>query len=457
MVTPIEKMHKINLNNNVYIKREDLLPFSFGGNKVRIAQEFFADMEKQGKNCIIGYGNARSNLSRAIANMAYAKGIECHIVCPADEDGSRAETFNQKMVAHCNAMFHYCTKQEVAQTVSSVISECQAKGLRPYYINGNQYGKGNEAVPVRAYTRVFQQIQRQAEGMGIHFDYIFLPTGTGMTQAGLLIGQKKTNSVEEIVGISIARSKEAGEQAIRGYLCAGAEDAGVEYVEDEKIVICDKYLCGGYGKFDMSIENIISEVFKSNGVPLDPTYTGKAFAGMCEYIKEHEITNKNILFLHTGGTPLFFDYIKKKKPPIVQCYDKERLLCFLEAIDGRLPVPLSSRTNLEDYSAKVLTNGHVLAIEEMGEIVAAILFYCNDQSNHAAYLTLLAVKPQYEGKGYGYALLNEAEKVMCSSGMDTCYLDTDITNNRSISLYSRDGWKIEYVTDKVHMKKELRK
>ena len=57
--------------NSIYIKREDLFPFSFGGNKVRIALEFINDMKKQGKDCIVGYGNARSNLSRALANLCY--------------------------------------------------------------------------------------------------------------------------------------------------------------------------------------------------------------------------------------------------------------------------------------------------------------------------------------------------------------------------------------------------
>ena len=57
--------------NSIYVKRDDLLPFSFGGNKVRIALEFINDMKKQGKDCIVGYGNARSNLSRALANLCY--------------------------------------------------------------------------------------------------------------------------------------------------------------------------------------------------------------------------------------------------------------------------------------------------------------------------------------------------------------------------------------------------
>jgi D-cysteine desulfhydrase len=50
-------------------------------------------------------------------------------------------------------------------------------------------------------------------------------------------------------------------------------------------------------------------MYKVNGIPLDPIYTGKAFWGMKEYIKDMQMAGKNILFIHTGGTPLFFDFL----------------------------------------------------------------------------------------------------------------------------------------------------
>ena len=85
------------------VSRDDLLPFSFGGNKARIALEFINDMYLRGLNCIVGYGNARSNLSRALANLCFQFNIPCHIISPADEDGTRIETFNSKIVQACNS------------------------------------------------------------------------------------------------------------------------------------------------------------------------------------------------------------------------------------------------------------------------------------------------------------------------------------------------------------------
>lgn len=66
-------------------------------------------MKKQVKDCIIGYGNARSNLSRALANLCYQ--LRFRVISPADEDGTRIDTYNSKMVLACSAEFHYCKKQ----------------------------------------------------------------------------------------------------------------------------------------------------------------------------------------------------------------------------------------------------------------------------------------------------------------------------------------------------------
>lgn len=306
--TPIEKLEYI--NNRIYIKRDDLLPFSFGGNKVRIAEEFFRDMEMQGKDCIISYGNARSNLNRAIANMAFSKGVPCHIISPADDDGARTVTSNSVLVKTCGAVIHECTKQNVAETVDAAIEECAHMGLNPYYIYGNRLGKGNEATPVSAYVKVYDEILQQEQKMGVVFDYVFCAVGTGMTYAGLLCGQHLHGGNKSIASISVARDKKKETDVINNYCCSFMKPA--EDFAGYEIEIIDEYLCEGYGKYNCRIEDTISDAYKTWGIPLDPTYTGKAFWGMKEYIKKNKITNKNILFIHTGGTPLFFDYIQNK-------------------------------------------------------------------------------------------------------------------------------------------------
>lgn len=112
-------------------------------------------MKNQGKDCIVGYGNARSNLSRALANLCYQFKIPCHIISPADEDGTRIDTCNSKMVLSCDAKFHYCKKTNVKETVEKVLKDLREEGLSPYYIYGDSTGKGNEHTPMLAYTKVY--------------------------------------------------------------------------------------------------------------------------------------------------------------------------------------------------------------------------------------------------------------------------------------------------------------
>ncbi len=303
--TPIQFVETIG-DNQIFMKREDLLPYAFGGNKVRIAQAFFADMEQQGKDCMVGYGNARSNLSRAIANMANARQIPCHIISPADDDGTRVFSFNAELVQQCGAKLHLCQKDQVADAVASVIRECEQMGLHPYYIYGDCLGHGNEKTPVSAYAQVYQEILRQEQQLRTEFDIIALATGTGMTQAGLVAGQIDSAKKKKIVGFSVARDAQKACEIIASYVKAYTGKA------DQEVTVIDDYLVGGYGAYDEHIEKCIMRMYLEHGIPLDPTYTGKAYAGMEQWIKASGVKQQKILFLHTGGTPLFFDYMNLK-------------------------------------------------------------------------------------------------------------------------------------------------
>ncbi len=308
--TPI--LHGGNIQGNqLYIKREDTIPFSFGGNKVRIAQEYFMDMMQKRNDCIIGYGNTRSNLCRVLSNLSTSMNIPCYIISPNDDDDTRTVTNNSKLVELCGANVYMCNKTDVAKTVESVIQICKKKGLSPYYIYGSMYGKGNESVPVRAYAKVYQEICRQEQRMNLKFDYIFLATGTGMTQAGLVSGAELNGDLRNIVGISVARKSAQAYVAIQDFLKAYLNERNTTSEIKNTITICDEYLCDGYGKYNPAILKTILNNYRMRGIPMDTTYVGKGFYGMEEYIKKMKIIGKNILFIHTGGTPLYFDILNK--------------------------------------------------------------------------------------------------------------------------------------------------
>ena len=306
-------IHKLNLNdngNNFFIKREDLIPFSFGGNKVRIGEKFIEDALDKKCDVIISYGSSKSNLNRAMISLCKEKNIQCYIVSPVDIF-EKELNFNKKLnfLNIKNENIYKCKKEEVAITINNLMTKLKNEGKNPYYINGNIYGKGNEKTAVKAYRECYKEIIKYEEENNIHFDYVFLAVGTGMTYSGLVLEKiiSKTEN-KKIIGISIARKKEQGIESIKRYLQSELKE---EEIKNNEIYFIDDYLAGGYGNYNEEIKNIIIKTYQNEGIPLDTTYTGKSFYGMIKYLEKNKIKRKNILFIHTGGTPLFFDNMKE--------------------------------------------------------------------------------------------------------------------------------------------------
>jgi len=304
--TPIIPLSGNYGKNHFFMKRDDLVPFSFGGNKARKAKEFYNDIKKNKADVVMTYGSNASNHCRIIANMAAAMEIPCHIISPL---GHEEILNNTHMVTQFGAGIEKCPVEEVSKTIEARKETFRAEGKTPYFILGG--GHGN--LGTQAYVKVYNEICEYESVMGIHFDYIFHASGTGTTQAGLVCGQilKKDND-RHIVGISIARKCPYGRDvvvnSIKEYF--GSANEGMD-IEDH-VTFTDEYICGGYGKYTEEIETVIESVMRQDGIPMDTTYVGKAYCGMLQYLEEKQIEGKNILFIHTGGAPLYFDRLRKE-------------------------------------------------------------------------------------------------------------------------------------------------
>lgn len=289
--------------NHLWIKREDLIPFSFGGNKARKAQLFFQEIDTGSYDCVVTYGSGSSNHCRVVANECCRRGLECYIISPQE---ASEPTFNSQMMEMFGAEITTVPVNEVHDTIEEKIAQLRKAGRKPYFIEGG--GHGN--IGTEAYVQCYEEIKEYERVEGVHFDYIFFASGTGTTHAGLVCGQLLNKDERQIVGISIARKNPRGRdvviQSIRDYL---GEDADEKAIQATTVFIDD--YTSGYGKDDKRVTETIEMVLKIYGIPLDATYTGKAFMGMTEYIAQLKIEGKNILFIHTGGTPLFFDVLNK--------------------------------------------------------------------------------------------------------------------------------------------------
>ena len=298
--TPIQKLGEKLNDNTFYIKRDDLIPISFGGNKVRKAILFYKVIKENGYNSIVTYGSSSSNHCRVISNMAASKKIPCYIVSPSEKSRT---TLNSKMIELFAAETIHCPVNDVRDTISRTIENLRLKGYNPYFVQGG--GHGN--IGTQAYVDAYKEIKNYESKVGIHFDYIFHASGTGTTQAGLICGQIIHGDNRKIVGISNARKNPYGGQVVLNSVNDFLVSISMERVESDVVNFIDDYVLDGYGSYNEDILDTIKELLIKDGIPLDTTYTGKAFWGMKEYIKKNQIKGKNILFIHTGGTPLFFD------------------------------------------------------------------------------------------------------------------------------------------------------
>lgn len=289
-------------DNHLYIKRDDLIPYSFGGNKARKGLLFFEDIDAGDYDTVVTYGSTRSNHCRVVANLAAERGLSCILISPKEEEDGGAPTFNSIYTAICGARRIQVPVSEVHDTIEQTLSDLRGKGKKPYFIPGG--GHGN--IGTRAYVNCYEEIREEERELGISFDYLFFASGTGTTQAGLVAGKLLHGDEIAIVGISIARKNPRGRDvvvaSVREYL--PEEDPAVI---DANVIFDDAYIQGAYGTASSGEQALIRQVMVQYGIPLDTTYTGKAFYGMQQYVRDHAVTGKNVLFLHTGGAPLFFD------------------------------------------------------------------------------------------------------------------------------------------------------
>lgn len=312
--TPIQELsfpEAVASGNRIFVKRDDLIPCALGGNKVRIAYEFLSDMRVRGCNALVMYGDLRSNLCRVLAILCHRDQVPCLMIATSEGDVV-GQSFNQDVIRRLGVEVLECAKSDIAVTVDLAFGRLTSRGLRPYYIYGDRTGSGNEGTAANAYARAYGEICAQESALGVRFDLIVTPYGTGCTQGGLVCGSLCANDNREIVGISISsRPRERALSVLDDTVRAWFEREGRELPGDYQrhLNLQTAYTCGGYGVRDRRVDELIERMLLEEGLPLDPTYTGKAFRGMLDYLDDRGAKGKSVLFLHTGGTPLFYDYL----------------------------------------------------------------------------------------------------------------------------------------------------
>ncbi len=310
--TPIEKAPNLSkdLGVNIFIKRDDVMELAFGGNKVRKLEFILADALRKGADTLITRGAVHSNHARLTAAAAKKAGLEAYLVLtpPGSKDVIQGNLLLDFLLG---AKITYVERSEDADAVMEEIADkLRSSGRRPYIIpagGASEYG-------VLGYALAALEIVQQTLALNVRPKYIVHTTGTGATQAGLILGLKALG-VDDIKVIGISNGRKASEEQIRvlKLIDQASKAFNIEVkVSSDDIIVYDDYIFGGYGVITKEVVEVMKYVARSEGLILDPVYTAKGMYGLIDLIHRGEIKkNEDVIFIHTGGSPITFQYVDK--------------------------------------------------------------------------------------------------------------------------------------------------
>lgn len=291
-------LETINVPKPILIVRDDLFPFLYGGNKARKALEYEEALLKDGYNAMVTTGGIQSNHCRVMALLAARHGWDCHIVYHGSEKRFYQEAGNALLVRKTNASVEFVEAYEISDSMNSAMRKFQEIGKKPYYVTGG----GHDLSGGVAYAKAVQELSEKLKENNKKIDRIFLPCGTGSTQAGIIVGLSLVGLRNvEVVGISVARNMIRAVEVTSEFVSMLARHYNIKEDLSSKVIISDEFLFGGYEGTTDEIREWLGEVGKRTGVFFDSTYSGKALWGMKEMISRNNWEDDNNLFWHTGG------------------------------------------------------------------------------------------------------------------------------------------------------------
>ena len=314
--TPLERLD--NLSNdyqtNIWIKRDDCTGLAFGGNKSRQLEYYIGHAKSLGADTLLTTGAIQSNHVRMTVAAARKMNMEVEVQLEHRVDRDHVEyheSGNPFLVKLMGAKIHYYPVGEdedgADQAMIDRSEELKAEGKIPYVIP-----LSNATTPYGAlgYIEAAEEILHQLETLDITPVRFFVPTGSASTHAGFLLGLRASGCQVPVEGICVRRDAVSQQQRVLSKIQSVEAlmeiDAGVGR---DDVVCNDRFLAPGYGLPNAATTAAIKLLARREGILLDPTYTGKAFAALIDSVQKGDYgKNDHIVFLHTGGSPSLFGY-----------------------------------------------------------------------------------------------------------------------------------------------------
>ncbi len=295
----------------LWVKRDDQTGLATGGNKTRKLEYLLGEAQAAGADTLITIGAPQSNHARQTAAAAAKAGLKAALVLRGSAPAER--TGNILIDDLIGAEVFWAGARGDDDALNAVAAELRARGQKPYVIPLG----GSNPIGAVGYVTAMLELVEQAKATDVYFDAIVFATSSGGTHSGLVLGDWLASSTDRIVGISVDHPASALVPRLIDLAAATADHIGLSVnFSAADFEVNDHYLGGGYAIMGEPEREAIQLCAQTEGLLVDPVYTGRAMAGLIDLIRQGEFkAGQKVLFWHTGGTPALFAYVKQLSQP----------------------------------------------------------------------------------------------------------------------------------------------
>jgi len=294
----------------LWVKRDDLLPGAAGGNKTRKLEFSIGEAMAQGADSLVTCGAVQSNHCRLALAWACKEGLDCHLILEERVPGS----YNSKASGN-NFLFHLLGASSIRVVpggsdmpgeMQKTAAELQKNGKKPYIIPGG----ASNAVGGLGYALCAEELMGQINEARLKVDHFIVPSGSAGTHAGIVTGFFGNNIGIPVTGMDISRPKDLQEKLVYKLVLELAEKLSIPAVPRELVACADEYVGPGYSRPTEGMKEAVFLFARQEGILLDPVYSGKAAAGLIDFVRTERFpAGSTVIFLHTGGDPALFAYL----------------------------------------------------------------------------------------------------------------------------------------------------
>jgi D-cysteine desulfhydrase family pyridoxal phosphate-dependent enzyme len=300
--TPIEELPRLSdalRGPRILVKRDDQTGLAFGGNKTRKLEFLIAEAQDAGADVLVSAGAIQSNHCRQTAAAAAKFGFRCILVLTGDRPESASANFLLDQLFGAEVV-SVPSRSDRERVLAETVAGARAAGGKPYLV---PYG-GSSPTGALGYVYAVEELMAQDSDP----DWIVFATSSGGTHAGLVAGKRIFGLRGRILGISIDESVEWLKTHVSALARETIAQMGKSVVlAEEDVLANDDYCEAGYGVVTSAEREAINLFARTEGLLLDPVYTGRAAAGLIDLVRKGEYKpHESVLFWHTGGQPAIF-------------------------------------------------------------------------------------------------------------------------------------------------------